>query len=230
VRVRAATQAARSADAVDADAYAVGRHVVFAQGRYEPHTERGKRLLAHELAHVLQQGNRSRADRTPRHRTRAKSRPSGRAAAPWTTHRGAAESKPRAAPAGEGSRGGAGTPASAPDTSRWPFGNLIPADVRAAYIDDRAVSVAVQLILGTAYITLDDGREIELPHTEFPEASYNLVAILPGAPTRLERRLRPAELRWGPLWFSSLCRFRATAGVLRLAHMGKQQHDERASR
>jgi hypothetical protein len=71
-----------------------------------------------------------------------------------------------------------------PDTSRWPFGNLTPADIRAAYIDDRAVSVAVKLMLGAAYITLEDGREIVLPLAEFREASYNFVPILPGAPTR----------------------------------------------
>jgi hypothetical protein len=56
VRVHSDAQASLSAAAIDADAYAVGRHVVFAQGRYEPHTERGRRLLAHELAHVVQHG------------------------------------------------------------------------------------------------------------------------------------------------------------------------------
>src|SRR5262249_51505119 len=33
-----------------------GHHVVFGSGRYAPHTESGKRLLAHELTHVVQQG------------------------------------------------------------------------------------------------------------------------------------------------------------------------------
>jgi hypothetical protein len=40
---------------VRALAYTVGPHVVFAPGRYAPGTREGRRLLAHELAHVAQQ-------------------------------------------------------------------------------------------------------------------------------------------------------------------------------
>src|SRR5688500_4510126 len=47
--------AARSARDVAADAYTVGAHVVFDTGRLSPGTESGRRLLAHELAHVVQQ-------------------------------------------------------------------------------------------------------------------------------------------------------------------------------
>jgi hypothetical protein len=56
VRVHSGTQAARSADAVGARAYAVGRDVVFGAGQYAPGTHEGRRLLAHELTHVVQQG------------------------------------------------------------------------------------------------------------------------------------------------------------------------------
>jgi hypothetical protein len=55
VRVHADSQAARSADDVDARAYTVGSHVVFGGGHYAPHTRTGLHLLAHELAHVVQQ-------------------------------------------------------------------------------------------------------------------------------------------------------------------------------
>ena len=48
--------AAASAAAVDAAAYTVGRHVVFAAGAFQPSTETGRRLLVHELHHVIQQG------------------------------------------------------------------------------------------------------------------------------------------------------------------------------
>ena len=61
VRVHGNSKAAESADAVDALAYAVSNNVVFGQGRYSPNTPAGKKLLAHELAHVVQQeqsGNR----------------------------------------------------------------------------------------------------------------------------------------------------------------------------
>jgi hypothetical protein len=55
VRVHADDVAAASAAAVDAVAYTVGRHVAFARGAYAPGTPAGYRLLAHELAHVVQQ-------------------------------------------------------------------------------------------------------------------------------------------------------------------------------
>jgi len=55
VRVHTDAVAARSADAIHARAYTVGRDIVFARGRYAPHTGPGQRLLTHELAHVVQQ-------------------------------------------------------------------------------------------------------------------------------------------------------------------------------
>jgi hypothetical protein len=55
VRVHADAAAAESAAAVGALAYTVGRSVVFGAGRYRPETSAGKLLLAHELAHVVQQ-------------------------------------------------------------------------------------------------------------------------------------------------------------------------------
>lgn len=56
VRVHTDPAAAQSAQAVQASAYTVGRDIVFAAGQYAPHTASGRRLLAHELAHVTQQG------------------------------------------------------------------------------------------------------------------------------------------------------------------------------
>jgi hypothetical protein len=55
VRVHTDSRAGASARAVDALAYTVGHNVVFAAGRYTPQTPSGRRLLAHELAHVVQQ-------------------------------------------------------------------------------------------------------------------------------------------------------------------------------
>ncbi|MES1149589.1 MAG: DUF4157 domain-containing protein, partial [Bradyrhizobium guangdongense] len=55
VRVHTGSDAARSACAVNAHAYTVGRDIVFAGGHYAPETMHGKRLLAHELTHVVQQ-------------------------------------------------------------------------------------------------------------------------------------------------------------------------------
>src|SRR5829696_7873127 len=55
VRVFADDGASESARSVNALAYTVGNNVVFGPGSYEPHTTQGRRLLAHELAHVVQQ-------------------------------------------------------------------------------------------------------------------------------------------------------------------------------
>jgi len=55
VRVHTDERAAESAEAVNAHAYTVGQDVVFAPGKYQPSTEPGNALIAHELSHVLQQ-------------------------------------------------------------------------------------------------------------------------------------------------------------------------------
>lgn len=56
VRVHTDERAARSSALLDARAYTIGRDIVFARGQYTPDTPAGMRLLAHELAHVMQQG------------------------------------------------------------------------------------------------------------------------------------------------------------------------------
>src|SRR5437667_9620826 len=55
VRVHTNARAAESARTVNALAYTVGKDVVFGEGEYEPGTSEGRRLLAHELTHVVQQ-------------------------------------------------------------------------------------------------------------------------------------------------------------------------------
>jgi hypothetical protein len=55
VRLHSDTQAAASARSMSAQAYAVGEHIVFGAGQYRPETTWGRELLAHELAHVVQQ-------------------------------------------------------------------------------------------------------------------------------------------------------------------------------
>jgi hypothetical protein len=55
VRVHTDARAAESARDVNALAYTVGRDVVFGAGRFAPNTSDGRRLIAHELAHTIQQ-------------------------------------------------------------------------------------------------------------------------------------------------------------------------------
>jgi Domain of unknown function (DUF4157) len=56
VRIHDDASAAESAGRVHALAYTVGRDIVFARDRYQPGSGEGRRLLAHELTHVVQQG------------------------------------------------------------------------------------------------------------------------------------------------------------------------------
>jgi hypothetical protein len=55
VRVHTDSKAAEIARVVNARAFTIGRNVVFGDGEYAPGTSNGKRLLAHELTHVVQQ-------------------------------------------------------------------------------------------------------------------------------------------------------------------------------
>jgi hypothetical protein len=55
VRVHTDAQAASSANAVQAAAFAVGRDLVFGRDAFQPDTANGRRLIGHELAHIAQQ-------------------------------------------------------------------------------------------------------------------------------------------------------------------------------
>lgn len=55
VRVHTDDKAADSARAVNALAYTVGHQLVFDSGRFDPRSDTGRKLIAHELAHVIQQ-------------------------------------------------------------------------------------------------------------------------------------------------------------------------------
>lgn len=55
VRVHSDSRAAHIARSINARAFTLGRDVVFGAGEYAPGTRHGKRLIAHELTHVLQQ-------------------------------------------------------------------------------------------------------------------------------------------------------------------------------
>lgn len=61
VRIHTGPEAAASAEALGARAYTVGDHIVFNRDEHQPHTRRGKHLLAHELAHTVQQAGLQRA-------------------------------------------------------------------------------------------------------------------------------------------------------------------------
>jgi hypothetical protein len=58
VRVHTDARAAESAEAVSAKAYTVGNEIVLGKHGYAPSAKEGRRILAHELTHVVQQQNR----------------------------------------------------------------------------------------------------------------------------------------------------------------------------
>ena len=55
VKIHTGNDAARSAESINALAYTYGGNIVFNTGQYAPESDSGKRLLAHELTHVVQQ-------------------------------------------------------------------------------------------------------------------------------------------------------------------------------
>jgi len=67
VRIHSGAQAAGSAADVAAKAYTVGHSIVFNSAQFSPQTQEGRRLLAHELTHVVQQtGGRDAGRKSPR--------------------------------------------------------------------------------------------------------------------------------------------------------------------
>lgn len=59
VKFHTGKDAAESAKAINAKAYTIGNNVVFNEGQYDMGSTEGKKLMAHELAHVVQQGHSS---------------------------------------------------------------------------------------------------------------------------------------------------------------------------
>jgi hypothetical protein len=55
VRVHTDSRAAQTASYINAKAFTVGQNIAFGPGRYSPHSDQGRHLLAHELTHVVQQ-------------------------------------------------------------------------------------------------------------------------------------------------------------------------------
>ena len=77
VRVHADGQADAAARSVNALAFTIGRSVAFRAGQYSPDTPAGRKLLAHELTHVVQQRG---SDRGIQRKAACPARPTGEAA------------------------------------------------------------------------------------------------------------------------------------------------------
>ena len=66
VRIHNDLTAHRSSKEIKAFAYTHGDHIVFGEGKYQPSSDSGKHLLAHELTHVVQQNNHTTSARIQR--------------------------------------------------------------------------------------------------------------------------------------------------------------------
>jgi hypothetical protein len=120
VRVHTGTSAEQSTREVNAQAYTVGRSMVFDAGRFAPGTQEGRRLIAHELTHVLQQSG-SDGIRSSR---------SSEASGPFPAASGATiqrqAKKPAPDGAGSGKKAAKSTPATAPKLTLTPSKNGPP--------------------------------------------------------------------------------------------------------
>ncbi len=56
VRIHTGPEAVQTSREISAHAYTIGRDIAFSEGAYRPGTETGRKLMAHELTHVVQQG------------------------------------------------------------------------------------------------------------------------------------------------------------------------------
>jgi hypothetical protein len=65
VKIHTDKEAAESANEINAQAYTYGNHIVFNEGKYQPQSSDGKHLLAHELAHVVQNNGPDKMHRQP---------------------------------------------------------------------------------------------------------------------------------------------------------------------
>ncbi|HEY0606890.1 MAG TPA: DUF4157 domain-containing protein, partial [Herpetosiphonaceae bacterium] len=61
VRIHTDSQAATAARDINSDAFTNRQHIYFGSGRFQPETPTGQRLLAHELAHTIQQRSTTRS-------------------------------------------------------------------------------------------------------------------------------------------------------------------------
>jgi hypothetical protein len=75
VRVQSGATAEQSAHDVNANAYTAGDHIVFGAGRFSPGSQEGRRLIAHELTHVLQQRGGGKVIRRQAHGPKATATP-----------------------------------------------------------------------------------------------------------------------------------------------------------
>lgn len=214
VRVYWGAAADRSAEDLGAAAYTVGSRVALGRGHH-PASPPGQELLAHELAHVVQQahgldlrvqrrefGNGVRFDSLDGDPPRA------RFLGPYTDRAIAMElygdpAAPVAHDLDDSMVVLVDTtrllPAwasffdEAPPRNSWPFPGFSAADTRA-YVDERATALAINLAAGQAVITLDDGTVVRTPLRDLDPQDLDLLPLIPPQASREDAEAEVANL------------------------------------
>lgn len=148
VRIHTGEEAAESARDAGAKAFTFGNHVVFSQGRYNPESHQGRHLLAHELAHVVQQNP---AQRTSPGKATGAAQPTVAAPAPAAVHRQVGEeTETTTAPPGTtASVPGTGVPAPTPGPVPAPPGPAAPVATDPATFQSRLRIALAQMTTPT---------------------------------------------------------------------------------
>jgi hypothetical protein len=187
VRIHVDAVAARAAATLRANAFTLGEDIFFAEGAFTPQDATGRRLLVHELTHVVQ----AQQGRVPTGHHLEVSRPSDplereaaaradevppeRAARPAPL----SMSPPAARASGRIQRQDRDDGAQADALSNtWPFPGFSQAEIQA-YIDDHTTGLAINLVSGLAILTITGDRRIELPLARLDPNGAGVLPILP---------------------------------------------------
>jgi len=161
VRVHTDAAAAHSARSINALAYAAGEHLAFAPGQYAPQTRQGKQLLAHELAHVAQQGA---AEETVH--ASASSKPETEQAADKTVHP-------------EVSRAKAYVVARQPPPPKTDDADATEEETPTDKFKGTPVSeIVISLARGRVGFRIPSGMLLGTASTDLPAGSYQLTAVV----------------------------------------------------
>jgi hypothetical protein len=206
VRVHDGDVAARAAASVAARAFTVGSDVVLAPGMWSPETRSGRRLIAHELAHVVQQGS-VRADAATGLRVSSDTDPAEveaeRAAGVAVETSPAGRAAGEARPGGGVARAGVAHPHE-PFVGRLPFGISLPTGLRGLDPTEEAQGRAVYGgSIDYSKVQLSDATGASgRPFTTVAPLGYIVINVGPGLFTSpgTDRNLIVHEL--GHVWQS----------------------------
>ncbi len=158
VRVHTGDTATQTAQDLSARAYTVGSDIAFGAGEYAPGTERGRKLMAHELTHVVQQGGAGALQREPEDTIRRSEEEvtggGGEAAAPPVPAAGSGPAEP--AGAGEG---GASQPGGNGAGPRGAVTPVAPAASGKSAGDNGAGAKAAEALAAGSKATFSPGQD-----------------------------------------------------------------------